>query len=108
MARPASTLRLPGEPVTVYPVIGLAPANEGVQLTRAEPAPGIPTTLVGGAGTPFGVTLADAEEAGPLPMASIAVTVNVYWLPLVRPVMTALVCVPGALMVAPPGEAVTV
>jgi hypothetical protein len=47
------------------------------QLTVAEPFPGDARTEVGGDGTVDGVTAAEAEEAGPVPTALVAVTVTV-------------------------------
>jgi hypothetical protein len=38
-----------------------------------------------------GVTLLEASEAGPVPTALVAVTVNVYAVPFVRPVTVAVV-----------------
>jgi hypothetical protein len=38
-----------------------------------------------------GVTVFDAAEAGPVPIALVAVTVNVYAVPLVSPVTVVLV-----------------
>jgi hypothetical protein len=43
-------------------------------------------TAVGAAGTVDGVTAADAAEATPVPLAFVAVTVNVYEVPFVNPV----------------------
>jgi hypothetical protein len=39
--------------------------------------PGDPTTFVGAPGTPAGTTAADGREAGDVPNAFVAVTVNV-------------------------------
>src|SRR5215471_7113627 len=44
-----------------------------------------------GGGVLDGVTALDGAEAGPVPMALVAVTVNVYVVPLVSPVMVVLV-----------------
>jgi hypothetical protein len=44
-------------------------------------------TDVGAPGTVDGVAAADAVEAEPVPRAFVAVTVNVYAVPLVRPVI---------------------
>jgi hypothetical protein len=60
---------------------------------------------VGASGTAPGVALAGAD-AGPVPIAFVAVTVNEYAVPLVRPVTVQLVPVPPH--VAPPGLAETV
>jgi len=42
---------------------------------------------VGAPGTVDGVAAADATEAAPVPDAFVAVTVNVYAVPFVRPVI---------------------
>ena len=42
--------------------------------------------MLGAPGAPTGVTLFEAAEAGPVPIAFVAVTVKVYAVPLVRPV----------------------
>ncbi|MBK6602781.1 MAG: hypothetical protein IPG28_14835 [Betaproteobacteria bacterium] len=47
--------------------------------------PRVAVTAVGAPGTVAGVTAADAADAGPVPTALVAVTVNVYAVPLVRP-----------------------
>jgi hypothetical protein len=52
----------------------------------AEALPGTALTPVGAAGTPAGVTGPDAADAAPVPPAFEALTVNVYVVPLVRPV----------------------
>jgi len=54
-----------------------------------------------------GVTAALDEDAGEVPAAFVAVTVNVYAVPLVSPV-TVPVVAPAVDTVAPPGDAVTV
>ena len=53
-----------------------------------------------------GVTALDALDAGPVPTAFVAVTVNVYDVPLVKPVTVWLVLNPDD--VNPPGLDVTV
>jgi hypothetical protein len=50
----------------------------------AFPAPE-PDTPVGAPGTVDGVTAADADDADPVPETFVAVTVNVYEVPFVRP-----------------------
>jgi hypothetical protein len=56
-----------------------------------------------------GVTVFEAVEAAPVPMTLVAATVNVYAVPLVRPVTVAVVVLPSAVVaVSPPGEEVTV
>ena len=64
------------------------------------------TTDVGAPGRPAGVTAFDAGEVGLLPTAFRAVTLNVYDVPFVNPVIV-VPAVPTVL-VAPPGEVVTV
>ena len=44
-------------------------------------------TEVGAPGTVDGVAVEDATEAAPVPDAFVAITVNVYDVPLVRPVI---------------------
>jgi hypothetical protein len=56
-----------------------------VKLTVAWAFPGAAVTAVGAPGTVAGVTAADATDAGPVPTALVAVTVNVYAVPLERP-----------------------
>ena len=55
-----------------------------------------------------GVTAVEAADGGPVPAAFVAVTVNVYGVPLVRPVTVAVRAVPATLAVTPPGVDVTV
>jgi hypothetical protein len=52
----------------------LAPA---VKATETLPSPRVAVPIVGGAGTPAGVTLFDAIDATPVPIAFVAVTVKV-------------------------------
>jgi hypothetical protein len=56
------------------------------QLTTADASPAAALTEVGADGTPAGTTAALGAEAGPVPTALVAVTVNVYAVPFVRPV----------------------
>jgi hypothetical protein len=81
----------PGDEVTVKPVIGAPPVGVvgGTQDTVAPALPATALTLVGAPGT-TDVTGMEALDAGPVPTALVAVTVNVYAVPLVRPVTTAL------------------
>ncbi len=55
-----------------------------------------------------GVTALDGADAGPGPAALVARTVNVYEVPFVRPVTTAVVVEPPTVAVMPPGLEVTV
>jgi hypothetical protein len=64
--------------VTVYLVIVLPPLFVGaVQLTVAVVLPAVAVTAVGAPGSAFGVTALDGDEAGPVPLAFVADTVNV-------------------------------
>jgi hypothetical protein len=88
-------------------VIALPPVEAGaVNEMVASPFPRTAETLVGAPGTVAGVTALDAEEADPVPIAFVAVTVNVYETPLVRPVIVIGESLP--LAVIPPGLEVTV
>jgi hypothetical protein len=65
----------------VYDVIALPPFEAGgVQDTVADASPAVAVTAVGAPGAvagATGVTLFEASEAGPVPTAFVAVTVNV-------------------------------
>ena len=58
-----------------------------VKVTVASPLPRTAVTLVGAPGVVAGVTALLADEAEPVPTAFVAVTVKVYVVPFVRPVM---------------------
>lgn len=77
----------PGTEVTTYPPIAAPPSVEGAdQDTSDEPlSPLVAATPVGAAGTVDGTTGADTAEAAPVPAGLVAVTVNVYATPFVRP-----------------------
>jgi hypothetical protein len=79
--------------VTVYDVIGRPPLGGAAQVTVAEPSPAVAVTPVGAPGTvgPVGVTEFEGSEGAPVPTALVAVTVNVYAVPFVRPVTVVLV-----------------
>jgi hypothetical protein len=78
----------PGDEVTEYEVISLAPLDAGAfHATRTEESPKVPTTEVGGAGTLAKLIGVDGKEADPVPATLVAVTVNEYATPLVRPVI---------------------
>ena len=83
-------------------MIGLPPSEAGaVQETVACALPAVAVTPVGAPGAvagSAGVTLADGADAGLVPIALVAVTTNVYALPLVSPVTVAVVA--GAAAVA--------
>jgi hypothetical protein len=81
------TVAPPGEVVTVYPVIRDPPVVAGaIHETRAWVLPAMAVTAVGAPGTVLGVTVALAVDATEDPAALVAVTVNLYAVPLVRPV----------------------
>jgi hypothetical protein len=84
--------------VTTYPRTGLATLAEAAKLTIAWAFPATAVTAVGGFGGGLGVMLFDATDAGPVPTALVAVTVNVYAVPLVRPGTT--IDVHGAVQLA--------
>ena len=63
-------------------------------------------TEVGAPGTVAGTTALEGTEATPVPAAFVAVTVNVYEVPLVRPVTVQLVV--AVVQVNEPGDEVTV
>jgi hypothetical protein len=89
-------------------VIGEPPLLAGaVHDTTAAVSAADAVTLVGAPGTVRGVTAALATEAGDVPAPFVAVTVNVYAVPLVRPVTVA-DAAPVEVAVRPPGAAVTV
>ena len=57
-----------------------------VQETEAEVLPAVADTSVATPGWPEGVTLLEASDADPSPLALVATTVKVYAELLVRPV----------------------
>src|SRR5437762_2044788 len=71
--------------VTVYWAMTAPPLLGAVQDTVAWAFPPVAVTLVGASGAWAGVTAFDGTEAGPRPKALLAVTLNVYVVPLVRP-----------------------
>src|SRR5215210_1988377 len=74
--------------------MGLSPsAAEGVQRTRADCDAGSAVTPVGADGgtAVSGVTALECADTGPDPFGLTASTVNVYVVPVVRPVMVVLV-----------------
>jgi hypothetical protein len=74
--------------------------------TEAWVSPGVALTLVGAPGSPAGVTAVDGVDAGPVPAALVAVTMNVYGVPSVSPVTAHGLA--EHVVVAPPGYSVTV
>jgi hypothetical protein len=83
------------------------PSDAGaVQYNSTLVSPIVAARFVGAPGTVAGVTALDADDAEPVPTALVAVTVNVYETPFVRPVMVIGEDPPVA--VIPPGLEVTV
>ena len=71
-----------------------------VKVTVALALPALAVPMIGAPGTvagALGVTLFDAADAAPVPIALVALTINVYAVPLVSPVT--LIEVHGALHV---------
>ncbi len=99
----------PGLQVAVYEVMGDPPSLAGaVNATVACALPGVAVPIVGAPGTVAGVTLFDAAEAGPVPSAFVAVTVNVYAVPFASPVTGIEVHGAAQVPVIAPGEEVAV
>ena len=92
----------------MYRLMELPPLLTGaVQVTFAEPLPRVAATLVGGSGTASGVTVFDGAEGSPVPLRFVAVTVNEYEWPLVRPLTRQLVA-PEVVHPNPAGDEETV
>ena len=97
----------PGDAVTVCDVAAApACAAETDSVTDASPmtTPGAPGTF----GLAVGVTAADGADAADVPPALLAVAVNVYAVPLLRPATRHEPDAPTIVQLAPPGDAVTV
>ena len=98
-----------GDEVAVYAVIVEPPSLAGaVKATVACALPAVAAPIVGAPGGPRGVALLDALDAGPVPTEFVAVTVNVYAVPLARP--PTVIDVHGAVQVPvmPEGDEVAV
>ena len=101
--------------VTVYPVMADPPVFAGsVQVTATcgllplgMPATAVAVPMVGAWATVAAVALEEGVEDGLVPAALVAVTVKVYAVPAVSPVVTEQEVVAEE-HVAPPGLAVTV
>ena len=88
-------------------MIAEPPSLAGAFQERATCAlPAVAVRLVGIPGTDTGITEFDADDAELVPTAFVAVTVNVYAVPLVRPVTVIGDALP--VPVIPPGLEVTV
>ncbi len=100
---------LPGLAVTVYAEITAPPVLAGaLHDTTTCVLPLTPLTPVGAPGSVAGVTAADAVEALLVPTLFVAVTVNVYAVPFVRPVIVQESAPGDHEHVPPPELAVTV
>ena len=78
-----------GLEVAVYPVMGDPPSEPATQVNATDARPAVPATVVGGLGAPGGATgvmAAEGAEAALVPAELVALTVNVYAVPLVRPI----------------------
>ena len=73
-----------------------------VNVTVACALPAVAVAPVGAPGTVAGVTLFDAADGALVPIALVAVTVKVYAVPLVRPVIMCVVAVVPTLLSTPP------
>ena len=63
---------------TVYEVMAEPPFDAGgVNATIARPLPAAVAVMAGAPGTVAGVTLFEGADAGPVPRALVALTVNV-------------------------------
>ena len=102
----------PGSIVNVYDVIADPPLfTGGTQCRLTCRSPGFATTFVGAPGSvaaPVGVAAFDGADGALVPMSLVAVTVNVYAVPLVSPLTVAEVAGGYAVTDCPPGDAVTV
>jgi hypothetical protein len=67
-------------------VIGDPPVDDAVNVIVASPFPPVATTLVGALGVVAGVTELLVPDGMLVPTALVAVTVNVYAVPLFKPV----------------------
>jgi hypothetical protein len=73
------------EQFAVKLVIALPPSNGGANETVSCALPDATTGWAGASGTRFGTAATDAGDAGPVPLAFVAVSVQEYDLPFVRP-----------------------
>ena len=73
-----------------------------VNETAAPPSRGVADTAVGAFGTVDGITALEADEANEVPIPFVAVTLNVYSVPLVSPVTVHVTA--GAVAVQVPRE----
>jgi hypothetical protein len=97
---------LPGDEVTVNPVMVDPPVAPAVNGTDACPTDAVAVPIVGACGTVVAVTDDDAADALLVPVEFVAVTVYVYAVADCSPVITIGLEVP--LAVNDPGDDVTV
>src|SRR5436190_14004194 len=69
--------------------------------------PAVAPTAVGDEGVVYGVTDGEEPEGAPVPTEFVARTTNVYAVPLLSPLIVALVVEPSTSVDAPPGLATT-
>lgn len=90
--------------------VGVGAPEKSAWPARVKPTPAFPVgvTELTNTGAIFGsgITAFEVLEELDVPIPFVAITVNVYSTPLVKPVTTIGLCDPEA--VAPPGDAVTV
>ena len=87
---PPVAVNPPGLDVTVYEVILDPPLFPGAEkVIVAWPLPRVAVPIVGASGVVAGVTALDALDALLVPAAFVAVTVNVYVVPLTSPLIEA-------------------
>jgi len=79
-----------------------------VQETLTDVLPETPVGVPGFPGVVSGTTAVEAVEATPVPLMFLAFTVNVYEVPLIRPVTVHVVELAVAVQVLDPGVLVTV
>ena len=88
-------------------MIALPPLFGGMNVTLICPFAGdVAVPMIGAAGAVTSVTELLGDDAGPVPLAFVAVTVNVYGVPPERPDTTS--GEPAPVAVSPPGLLVTV
>jgi hypothetical protein len=93
---------------TSYLVIVEPPLFGAVKLTVADAFEGEATIFVGVEGLPTGVTAVEGKDGKEFPTPFLATTVNVYGVPLVRPVISQPFAGFVVTHVSPPGAEVTV
>ena len=81
-----------------------APLN----ATDACPSPAVAVTVVGALAADCGVTAEEEADATESPISLVATTLNVYEVPLVKPLTTHEEAFAAALHVNPPGKDITV